>query len=84
MQRHNLVLVVLTLVESLLVRWALLDLEEDSLKRCYTAVLVFEIQSSLPLSLLLKNANVIALNLFLQVLRVKVFDRINNVLLDIL
>ena len=68
MQCDNLDLVVLSLVEALLMRRTFLDLEQHALKRRDSAVLVLKLQPGLLLRLLLLNANVIALNLLLQVL----------------
>ena len=84
MERDDLDLVVLTLVEALLMRRTFLHLEQHTLKRRDSAVLVLKLQPGLLLRLLLLDANVIALNLLLQVLRVEILDGVDHVLLDVL
>ena len=84
MKRDNLDLVKLSLIEPLLMRWTLLYFKQDRLKCRDATVLVFKRNTCLFLGLLLLNANVIAFNLLLQVLRVEILYCVYNVLFDIL
>jgi len=61
-QSHSLYLLQSTLVESLLVSRALLDLEKDRLECCDPGVCVFDVEACFGQSLILANADVIALN----------------------
>lgn len=65
MERNNLDLIELPLVEPLLVSWTLLHLEQDCLKRRDSVVLVLKLNSRLLLRLLLLDSNVIAFYLLL-------------------
>ena len=67
-ESNDLLLIVSSLIEALLMGLALGHLEQDRLESSDSRVLVFSINASLGQRFLLLNANVHALNLLLQVL----------------
>ena len=75
----------LTLVEALLVCRTLMHFEEHSFERRDVVFIVLDLESFCPrYRILLPKSGIIALYLFLQMLRIKVLDGINDVCLYVL